>query len=145
VQSIGYATLRPDGFTKISCNENGELLTRPFSVMAPEIYLNCDAGQGKVQVELLEEDGTVIEGFGIENCRPVSEDNTKKKVEWINDSDLSKIVKKVIRLKIYAENADIYSITFPNRNDINRYWDFKEGLFSRPLRDVDEDEFFMHV
>jgi hypothetical protein len=145
VQSMGYATLRPDGFTKISCQEKGELLTRPFSVLEPDIYLNCDSKKGAIQVELLEEDGTVIEGFNKENCQVISEDNTKVKVEWIQTPDFSKILKKVIRLKVYGEKADIYSITFSNGTDINRYWEFKEALFSRPLKDVDEDEFFMHV
>jgi len=144
-QSLGYATLRPDGFTKITCEGKGELLTRTFSVVEDAIYLNCDSSRGGVQVELLAEDGTVIEGFSKENCRVISEDNTKAKVEWIAAPDASKILKKEIRLKVYAEKADIYSITFANGSDINRYWDFKEGLFSRPLRDVDEDKFFMHV
>lgn len=144
-QALGYATLRPDGFTKIKCAGKGELLTRPFSVAAPDLYLNCDASGGSIQVELLEEDGTVIEGFERENCRVISEDNTKKQVEWINPPDFSKILKHVIRLKLYAENAEVYSITFSNGNDINRYWDFKEAIFSRPMRDVDEDAFFMHV
>lgn len=144
-QSLGYATLRPDGFTKIHCAGEGELLTRPFSVIDPDIYLNCDSSAGSIRVELLEEDGSVIEGFAKENCRVICEDSTKKKVEWIKPPDASKILKKVIRLKVYAEKADIYSITFSNGSDINRYWDFKEGLFSRPLRDVDEDKFFMHV
>ena len=75
----------------------------------------------------------------------VSEDNTKKKVEWIKATDASKILERVIRLKIHAEKADIYSITFSNGSDINRYWEFKEALFSRPLKDVDEEKFFMHV
>ncbi len=145
VQAIGYATLRPDGFTKITCEGEGELLTRPFSILDDAIYLNCDSRRGRVQIELLEEDGTVITGFSRENCRVISEDNTKKKVEWIAAPDASKILKKEIRLKVYAENADIYSITFANGSDINRYWEFKEGLFSRPMRDVDEEKFFMHV
>ncbi len=145
VQSIGYATLRPDGFTKISCEGKGELLTRNFSVVAGEIYLNCDSSQGAIQIELLEQDGTVVEGFNKENCRVISEDNTKKKVEWIEAPDVSKIMKREIRLKLYAEKSDVYSITFSNGSDINRYWEFKEGLFSRPLRDVDEEAFFMHV
>ena len=72
-------------------------------------------------------------------------DNTKKKVEWIEAPDVSKIMKREIRLKLYAEKSDVYSITFSNGSDINRYWEFKEGLFSRPLRDVDEEAFFMHV
>ena len=80
VQSMGYATLRPDGFTKISCQEKGELLTRPFSIIAPDIYLNCDSSKGAIQIELLEEDGTVIEGFDKENCKPISEDNTRRKL-----------------------------------------------------------------
>ena len=145
VQSMGYATLRPDGFTRITCQGEGELLTRPFSVVEPEIFLNCDARNGEIQIELLEEDGTVIEGFERENCRPISEDSTKARIEWISEPDLSKILKRAIRLKVYGKKADLYSITFPNGNDVNRYWDFKEGLFSRPLKDVDEEAFFMHV
>jgi len=144
-QAMGYATLRPDGFTKISCESQGELLTRTFSVLRPEIFLNCDSSQGALQVELLNEDGSVIEGFERGNCRVISEDNLKKQVEWIKAPDVSKILKTVIRIKVYAEKADLYSMTFPNGNDIDRYWDFKEALFSRPLRDVDEDAFFMHV
>ena len=75
----------------------------------------------------------------------ISEGNTKKKVEWIEAPDASKILMKEIRIKVYAEKAGLYSITFANGSDINRYWDFKEGLFSRPLMDVDENKFFMHV
>ena len=145
VQALGYATLRPDGFTKISCEAKGELLTRTFSVIDEALFLNCDSSKGGIQVELLEQDGTVIEGFSKDNCRVISEDNTKKKVEWIEAPDASKILMKEIRIKVYAEKAGLYSITFANGSNINRYWDFKEGLFSRPLMDVDENKFFMHV
>jgi len=49
-ETIGAASLRPDGFVALSVGEDiGELLTRPFALRAPEFFVNADVSKGNLK------------------------------------------------------------------------------------------------
>lgn len=138
-ECIGMATLRPDGFVELEAREEVcEFMTRPFMVREGDIYLNASANEGYVKVEVCDTKGEAIEGFAFQNCKPFTGDSTVYKVCWDGMPDPKKICGQVIRLKVRAKNAKIYSVLFPNGEDPANYWWFKEISCIDPKYDVEE-------
>ena len=46
------------------------------------LAVNCDASNGELIVEVLDERGDVVEGFGREDCKGVRGDQISAPVEW---------------------------------------------------------------
>jgi hypothetical protein len=68
-----------------------------------------DCPEGFLKVEILDQNGTVITPFSIENCIPVSEDSTIYRIRWKRSDDLSAIKGRVIRFRFHLENGHLYS------------------------------------
>ncbi|MDF2659572.1 MAG: hypothetical protein K0Q94_2363 [Paenibacillus sp.] len=137
LECIGLATLRPDGFTYLRASRDWcELMTRTFAVERGELYINAAAANGyvRVRVEVCDTYGQAIEGFSFDDCVPFNGDNIAAKVEWIGNPDLNKIERQVIRIKIRALQAELYSFFFPHSQDISEYWKFKEVSCLSPLK-----------
>ena len=113
------ASLRPDGFVSLHVGEDiGELLTRPFALREPEIFVNADVAQGVLKLEVCEMSGAPIEGFRLEDCQPVTGNGIALKVRWSEGADGSKIVQHPIRLRVRAQRADLYSVWMPNGDKV---------------------------
>jgi hypothetical protein len=135
---IGAASLRPDGFAALQAGEaGGELLTRPFALHAPEIYVNANASQGEASVEVQEAGGGPIDGFGLSDCLPLREDDIAQRVSFSPDADMSRIIRRPIRLRVRARDAELYSVWMPNGEADPVYWKFREIRCVDPLRDLD--------
>lgn len=91
-----------------------ELMTRPFAVENGEIYINASALGGSVTLECCDTTGQPIEGFAFGDCVPFTGDSIAAEVEWKGKPDLSKLECKVIRVKVRARNAKLYSFFFPD-------------------------------
>ncbi len=100
------------------------------------IYINADAREGEIRVEVLQEysaPGNKETGlFSLENCIPFSDDALAHRVEWkhgenfmddfpdgwnvdlqyIDEGKTRNFSKRAIELKIYLRNAKLYSIWF---------------------------------
>jgi len=138
-ERIGAASLRPDGFVALHVGEDvGELLTRPFALRTPEIYVNAAAPRGEIKIEVCEMLGEPIEGFTFDDCRPVQGDGIAQQVTWAKDADLAKIVRTAIRLRVRARRADLYSVWMPNGDESPRYWDFHEIKCLDPMLELEE-------
>jgi hypothetical protein len=138
-ECIGTAGLRIDGFVSLKAGEiPGELLTLPFALRTPEIFLNfrTESG-GSVCLEVQEEQGMPISGFSMADCIPTAGDSTGHPVRWRNNPDLSRIVGKPIRLKMIAYRAEIFSVWMSNGDPDPQYWRFHEPLFLNPLKDLE--------
>ncbi|NHN32764.1 hypothetical protein [Paenibacillus agricola] len=140
-ESIGLATLRPDGFVYLQATHDWcELMTRPFAVENPELYINAAASDGIVKVAVCTTSGKAIEGFSFDDCVPFSGDSTAVKVQWKGNPNFGKLEREVIRIKIRAMNANVYSFFFPHGEDVGEYWKFKEVSCLNPLKfDIQED------
>ncbi len=139
----GLASLRVDGFVSMDAgDEPGTLVTTPFWPTGKYLYINADATEGEIRVEVLqdyyyvelrkiEKNPEQVKGlFRAENCIPFVGDEIAHRVEWINGENFvddfpgdwnrflpeqkkkRSFSKRAVALKFYIKNAKLYSFWF---------------------------------
>ncbi|MEF3312636.1 hypothetical protein PV433_27470 [Paenibacillus sp. GYB004] len=83
---------------------------------------------------MLRHDGAADRRDSFGDCVPFTGDSIAAKVEWKGKPDRSKLERKVIRVKVRARNAKLYSFFFPKGAYTGEYWKFKEISCLDPLR-----------
>ena len=108
---LGMASMKPDRFVAlIASDEPAELTTIAFAPDAPHLFLNAKtAPDGWVKLELLDPGGSVLPGFSLDDCLPVTGDGTAIPVRWKPDRSTIP-AGQPIRLRLHARSASIYSI-----------------------------------
>ena len=104
--STGLATLRRDGF--VSMSGSGELTTEKLKFDGDYLFVNATV-RGSLAVELLDENDNVIKGFAKDDCVTIKGDQTKQIVKWKNNSSLKNLKNKLIKIKFYSTDADLYA------------------------------------
>ncbi len=107
-------TLRIDGFVSVNAPlTGGELVTKPFSFTGDKLVLNFStSGAGSIRVEIQDEAGRAIAGYGLEDCPEIFGDDLERIVYWKNGTDIRGLSDKSIRLRFVMKDADLYSIQF---------------------------------
>ncbi len=107
--SLGLATLRRDGFA--SLDGSGSVTTKTLTVTkdAKYLFVNANAERGSLRTEILDDEGNVIDGFGADDCIPMTENSCKARLIWRGGDDLSFLRGKVFRIRFEQENAELYS------------------------------------
>ena len=99
-ECVGLAELRADGFVSLDTSEGeGEIVTRAFALRKGDIFLNADAKDGEVRVEVLTDTGTTIPGFEMSACQPLQGDSIEHRVRWRSGPDPARIERIPIRLR----------------------------------------------
>ncbi len=107
---VGLATLRKDGFVSLEAGSaTGTVTTRLLRNLEGELRLNANAVGGEIRVELLDENGAVLSGFGSADCDPVQRDGVNQRVSWGPEHDLIPGSEKPRRLRFVMKNASLYS------------------------------------
>lgn len=121
---LGVAAQRPDGFISMEAGSvPGEIITRAFKLPSTDVWLNAVTGtEGWVEVGLLDQGGTPIKGFD----RPVRfiGDETAHRVQWMHDEGSASPSGQLARLRIRAQNAEVFSVAVGERD---AYFRFTEG------------------
>jgi hypothetical protein len=108
--NTGLAIMRRDGFASMDAGEqSGTLTTRPVKFSGRYLFVNVDAPRGGLLAEVLDSEGRVIQPFTRENCTPVTEDTTLRRVTWKNADDLADLAGRAVRLRFHLKNASLYS------------------------------------
>lgn len=108
--SIGLATLRRDGFASMNADEKeSSLLTRVVTFKGNYLFVNVDAPQGSLKVEICDEAGIPIPGFSSKACTPVTGNHTKQLVSWDGKNVLQALSGKRIRFKFYGTRCKLYA------------------------------------
>lgn len=111
--STGLATLRRDGFVSMRADKTeGYLTTEKISFDGKYLFVNMDVSskKGMLSVEILDESGNPIPGFTKKDCIVLRKANsTKQLISWKNNTDISALAGKDVRLKFYLTNGDLYS------------------------------------
>jgi hypothetical protein len=108
--SIGFATLRRDGFASMDAGENpGALTTRPVTFKGQHFFVNTDCLKGELRVEILDETNKIIAPFSAGNCNSINVDRTLQTVQWKGANDLSTLKGKIVKFKFYLTNGKLYS------------------------------------
>jgi len=108
--ATGVAFLRRDGFASMEAGEKpGALTTRPVVFSGKRLFVNIDAPQGELRVEILDKNDQVIAPFTKENCEPVTADKTLQAVRWKEAEDLSALAGKPVRFRFHLTNGKLYA------------------------------------
>jgi len=113
---IGMASWRRDGFVSLHADLNGgggELVTKPFIPDGEELFLNVDAADGQVTVEVCSSHSMTPDAQLPSKNRvshPLRINATAAPVRWM-DGNISNITRPgfPISLRIRMANADLYS------------------------------------
>ena len=111
VRAIGLATLPMDRFVALAAgDEPGVVVTRPFVVQGNSLELNVDAHDGDLRCEVLDANGTPLEGYaGDAGFRRADVDELRLAVRWRDGIDLKQLQGKRVRLRFRLRNAKLYA------------------------------------
>lgn len=110
------ATLKRDRFASLETGipDAGpcRVITRPFVVRHPRLYLNAATWmKGSIRVEALTRDWQPIAGFTQAESREIQGDALDHPVHWSNKADLGALAGQEIRLKFYMTRARLHAMT----------------------------------
>ncbi|MBN2308740.1 MAG: hypothetical protein JXR94_07195 [Candidatus Hydrogenedentes bacterium] len=110
VCATGLATLRRDGFTSMDAGDAaGTLLTRPVQFSGKYLFVNLDAPDGELRVEVCDLDGNAIAPFTRAKCRPVQADSCREPVRWKSGADLSALAGTPVRFRFHLRRGRLYA------------------------------------
>ncbi len=109
---LGLAILRRDGFASLEAGENeGMLITRPLVFEGTgRLFVNAEVTHGGcIRAAALTEEGNEIDGFGRDDCQPVTRDATGSRIGWGRHETLAELKDRYIRLAFHLQDAGLYS------------------------------------
>jgi len=107
-------TLRIDGFASAHAPlSGGDVLTRPLVFQGATLALNfATSAAGSLRVEIQDEQGEPIPGFGLADCPDIYGDTLERTVAWSGGRDLRRLAGRSVRLRFALKDADLYSFRF---------------------------------
>ncbi len=109
-RSMGIAKLRRDGFASMQDNGRGDtLLTRPLRFSGQYLFANFDCPAGELRAEVLDENGHVIEGLGLEDSITLRGDRTKGMLTWRSRRSLAELAGRSVRFRFHLKNGRLFS------------------------------------
>jgi hypothetical protein len=76
---------------------------------ASAIRFDCDAPDGELRVEALDEKGNVLPPFTRDNCVPVRGNHTLQALEWKGVADLTSLTGKPVKFRFSLTNGRLYA------------------------------------
>jgi len=116
--AIGVATMRKDGFASLDGYDNpGEVTTKRLKGLKGKLHLNCEAGAGLLQVEVLDVNGKVVPGYRRMDCNEPRGDGVDQVVTWAEHDELP-ATERPLRLKFYLKNSSLYAFRTDGRAQV---------------------------
>jgi hypothetical protein len=104
------AILRRDGFTSMDAGKDeGTLTTRPVRFRGRHCFVNADAAQGELRVEILDREGKGIAPFTRANCTLIRADRTAQQVQWRGAADLAAVAGQTVKFRFHLARAKLYA------------------------------------
>ena len=85
------------------------LTTRPIRFAGRHLFVNVDAPDGELRVEVLDREGRSIAPFTASACVPVRADSTHARVTWSSAADLAAISGEVVRFRFHLTRGRLYA------------------------------------
>ena len=113
VRIVRY-TFRTDGFVSLNAGyRGGEVVTKPFVFEGRRLDLNyATSAVGSVRVELQDDSGRAIPGFGLADCPEMFGDLIDGTVTWKGGGDVSRLAGRPVRLRFALMDGDLYAFKF---------------------------------
>jgi len=117
VGSLGLATLRLDGFAGFEVESTAVyrhgkpavLQTQPVPVAADQLRVNIEGHHGTARAALLDEGAGVIEGFSLEDCLPIAEDDVRATVRWEERRSLEALRGRQVIVMLQMVSGTVWS------------------------------------
>jgi hypothetical protein len=122
VCSTGLAMLRRDGFASMDYSgasgriervdgsiDPGTLVTRPVRFSGRHLFVNLEAPDRALRVEVLDREGRQLAGFSAAECVPIGGDNTRAPVRWAGTDDLSRLAGESVRFRFRLTGGSLYA------------------------------------
>ena len=111
--AVFRSTMRRDGFVSLDAGfAAGEFTTHPLEFTGDRLELNVDAGAGGwVRVELQDQAGRPLAGYGMADCDAVVGNATRKTVTWRGKPCLDG-VEGPVRMHVVMRAAKLYAFQF---------------------------------
>ncbi|MAE60870.1 MAG: hypothetical protein CMJ49_05865 [Planctomycetaceae bacterium] len=84
------------------------LQTQPVAVTVDTLALNIEQHRGTARAALFDEAAEPIDGFSLDDCLPIDEDNTRAPVRWKN-ADLRQLIDRRVILLIEIQAGIVWS------------------------------------
>ena len=113
--AITRAVMRLDGFVSLDAPYDavGEVVTKPVTFEGGKLEINTDTGGGgSIRVEILEEDGTPIPGFTLQESDWIVGNSVRYPVTWKGKADVKELEGKPVRLRFVMRDARLYAFQF---------------------------------
>jgi len=108
--SIGFSTLRRDGFASLNAGAStGSVTTRVLQFSGEHLFVNIDAPEGEFKAEILDEKSKPIEPFTMANYVSASGDKTLTQISWNGVADLSSLKGKSVRFRFSLRRGALYA------------------------------------
>lgn len=108
--TTGLAKLRRDGFASMDASDQaGTLTTRPVKFQGKHLFVNVDAPEGELRVEVLDRQNRPIPDLDLAHCQPVKGNHTRKSVTWEGSADLAKVAGQAVRFRFHLTRGRLYA------------------------------------
>lgn len=81
-RQIGLIIMKRDRYVGHMAKERGTLRTRPVILRGKRLFVNAHASDGELRVAILTPEGKPIEGFAVDDCRPIRANAVDGAVKW---------------------------------------------------------------
>lgn len=107
-------SMRLDGFSSLKADyKGGYAVTKPFTFSGKALEINyATSAAGSIRVEIQDQAGNPLEGYTVDNCQEMIGNEIRRVVTWNGKSDVSPLAGKVVRLRIFMKDSDLYSFRF---------------------------------
>ena len=106
---IGLAKLRQGGFVSLrGPRGGGAVVTRQLVWPGGDLYVNCDASEGELNVRISGDKREPLPGFDYADREPGTVDSVSHKITWGGRS-MDELKGKVVRIEFSLRDADLYS------------------------------------
>ena len=114
VGSIFRLVQQKDRFIGVSSGQDdGWLCTGPLRHSGRGLRLNIDCGGlGEAFVEIQDEAGSALPGFGVADCDPIDLNQLAAAVTWRSNPDVSTLRDRPVKLKFHLRRAKLYAFRF---------------------------------
>ncbi|HJN17513.1 MAG TPA: hypothetical protein QGH10_18550, partial [Armatimonadota bacterium] len=114
--TLSRVVLRKDGFTCVESDyDGGEFTTPPVRFGGNQLILNIDtSAMGLARVEIQDEGGATVEGYGLDDCDRIhSANSTARVVSWNGDASVGALAGRPVRLRFELEyGTKLYAFRF---------------------------------
>ncbi|MFV2069508.1 MAG: hypothetical protein ACC645_21295 [Pirellulales bacterium] len=105
--AICLAVLRRDGFVSLDAgDQEGFIATKPFAVPAGKLFVNTNARNGSLRVDVIDEQDQVVA-----SSAPVTADLPRSEIKW-QQGDLAALKGRALSLRVTLQQASLYAYWF---------------------------------